>query len=203
MTDIESLTVRLRAAVQAVEAAGVPDDLREIAFARALDATLGPATPYVAPAVASAHPADGPSPTSQPHAPTTADRPLATLARKLGIEEATAARVYDLDDDGLHLVAGPARFDSRVTAAMEQIARLVVAGRQAAGLDEEWTSADQIRVACEDRGRYSDSNFATYVKRLDGDGFRIRGNGRNREFKANAIGFEHTGELVAQLAGQE
>jgi hypothetical protein len=199
MSDTDSLTERLRAAVQAVEAAGVPDDLREVAFSRALDSLLGVASPPAAP------PPSGTSGASSASAGATgasADGPLAKLAETLGIDSATAEKVYDIDEDGLHLVLSPTKLGG-VTTAMERIARLVVAGRQAAGLDEGWTSIDVVRAVCENRGKYSAGNFSTYVKKLDGAGFRIKGAGASREFKANAQGFEETGTLVKQLAGQE
>jgi hypothetical protein len=203
MTDVESLTERLRAALQAVEAAEVPDDLREIAFTRALDATLGASAPAAAAPVAHPPPNGPTAPPAHQTATATTGTALAGLATKLGIDEATAARVYDIDDDGLHVVLSPSRFNGQVTYAMQEIARLVVAGRQAAGIDEDWTSVDEARKVCENRGRYSSSNFATQVKKLDGDGFRVRGTGRSRELKASAVGYERTGELVARLVQQE
>jgi hypothetical protein len=79
--------------------------------------------------------------------------PLGRLASKLGIDERAAETIYDIDEDGLHLVLAPSKLPKNVTSAMEQIARLVVAGRQAAGIDEESTSIGEIRAACQDRGR--------------------------------------------------
>lgn len=200
MTDSESLTERLRAAVQAVDAAGVPDDLREIAFTRALDALLGAPGPSqsAADSVATAAPQE-----SAAASRADGDGPVVRLARKLGIDERTAQQVYDIDEDGLHLVLSPAKFNTKVTYAMQEIAQLIVAGRQASGLDEDWTSADEIRKACESRGLYSPGNFATQVKKIERDGFRARGSGRNREFKASAVGFEKAGELAARLTQQE
>jgi hypothetical protein len=200
MTDPEKLAARLRAAVEVVEAAHVPEDLRKIAFQRALDVILGPVVP-----VAPASPEAGPPGASAQRASSTIDSGsrIAKLAAQLGIEPSTAAGAYDIDDDGLHLVLAPSKFHSNVTTAMEEIARLVVAGRQAAGLDEEWTALNEVRAACENRGRYSPGNFSTYVMKLDGDGFRIRGTGPNRELKVNAAGLEKTGQLVSRLVAQE
>lgn len=196
MTGSDKLTAGLRLAVEAVIEADVPDDLRQIAFERALDYTLGSAP---TPAVSGTE-----TPTLAPGSSGTSHRSsggssLGILAEKLGISEVEAEEIYDLDGDGLHLTVQPSRLDPKVTAAMNQIARLVVAGRQAAGLDDEWTSAEEVRVACEGRGRYSRSNFSTYVKKLDGDGFRVRGDGSERTLKANARGFEETGALIRAI----
>ncbi len=200
--DQETLTQRLRAAVEAVEAAEVPRDLREIAFTRALDATLGSvAPPSDAPP---AQQGDGaPSASEQKGASVVSGSPMAKLAEGLGIDPALATQVYDIDEDGLHVALAPSKFSDKVTQAMEEIARLVVAGRQAAGLDAEWTSFNDVRAVCENRGRFSSGNFSACVSRLDGDGFRVRGTGRKKEAKANATGLEKTGQLIVQLAGQE
>jgi hypothetical protein len=128
---------------------------------------------------------------------------MATLSAKLGVDIATAERVFDIDEDGLHVVLAPSKLHGTTSVAIQQLARLVVAGRQAAGLDDDWTATSAIRSVCEDRGKHDSANFATHVKKLDGDGFRLKGAGRSRELKANAAGFEATGLLVKQLAGQD
>ena len=202
MTESDSLSDRLRAALEAVEAAGVPEDLREIAFTRALEVTLGPVVP-IAPVPPGQSPIGTHAPAPELTPPADAGSQIARLASKLGIDVPTAAKVYDIDSDGLHLLLSPKKFDDKVTGAMQQIARLIVAGRQAAGLDEEWTKLKEVRAACENRGKYDGSNFSTYIKKLDGDGFRLKGTGQSRELKANASGFEKTGELVKELAAQE
>lgn len=196
MAGSDELTVGLRLAVEAVIEAEVPDDLRQIAFERALDYTLGSARPPAVTASEAPTLASGSSSASHRRSGTPS---LGVLAQKLGISEDEAEQIYDLDGDGLHLTVQPSRLDSKVTAAMSQIARLVVAGRQAAGVDEDWTSVQDVRAACENRGRYSQGNFSTYVKSLDGDGFRVRGEGTQRAFKANARGFEQTGALIREL----
>jgi hypothetical protein len=198
MDGTSGLSNSLRAALAALDEAGVPDELREIAFGRALDATLGGFQGSV-PSGRLEQPGAGGAGIESPRG----DGSLSGLAQRLGIELAAAEAIYDVDEEGLHLVIAPSKLDTSVTAAMEQIARLVVAGRQAVGVDDEWTPIGVVRAACENRGRYSRGNFSTYVSKLDGDGFRIRGTGTSREFKANAAGFESTGHLATRLVAQE
>ncbi len=125
---------------------------------------------------------------------------MAKLAAKLGVETTTAERVFDIDEDGLHLIVAPSKLGPTTKEAILQIARLVVAGRQAAGLDAEWTASAVVRAVCEDRGKADPSNFSAHIKTLDGNGFRIKGSGAQREFKANATGFEQAGALLTELA---
>lgn len=202
MSDRELLTERLRAAVAAVEAANVPSDLREAAFTRTLDVLLG----------------DSPEPISLDRDSEGRDRAghgtrrsggeqdgepgLDALARRLQIDRRAAEAIYDVDDDGLHIVISPTRLADSVRAATDQIARLVVVGRKAAGLDSEWTSVEEIRRACNDRGKYDSPNFSRVVQGLDGDGFRIRGSRTKRELRANAVGFEQTRQLIEQLTSR-
>lgn len=202
MMDSETIAQRLRIAVEAVETANVPEDLRDIAFTRALDATLGPVAPPSDPPPVQQG-GGGPPASEQTGAGLSVASPMAKLAKHLGIDPVLATQVFDIDEEGLHVALAPSKFSSKVMQAMEEIARLVVAGRQAAGLDAEWTSFNEIRVVCENRGKFSAGNFSACVSKLDGDGFRVRGTGRKKEAKANATGLEKTGQLIVQLAGQE
>jgi hypothetical protein len=193
---LASLTEQLRQAVQAVEDAKVPQDLRAAAFTRALDVLAGGGSP------AKTSSATTPVKTrsgAQDIAPS-AGEATARLAVKLGVDVATAEKVFDIDEDGLHLIVAPSKFGPTTKEAILQIARLVIAGRQAAGLDAEWTTSAIVRAATEDRGKADPGNFSAYIRTLDGEGFRIRGNGALREFKANAAGFERAGALVTELA---
>lgn len=206
MNDPELLAERLKVAVDAVQAANVPEDLRAAAFARALDVVFGPVPPPEGNSGSPRPGVDAIDPLDVAAEPGQAEDGLhpsaVRLASKLAIDWRTAEQVYDLDEEGLHLVIAPSRLARAVGTAIEQIARMVTAGRQAAGL-EEWTSISKIRDACHDRGKYDESNFSRYIGRLDGDGFRIRGAGQRRELKVNAAGLEATGTLIASLVGQE
>jgi len=198
MSDPSSLTDSLRAAVLAVEAAEVPDDLREIAFSRALDATLGhiPTTPPDATVATHATPLRDADPSIS------SDSPLRLIAKKMGISATVAETLYYVEEGKLTLVLAPSKFQQSLSHATVEIGRLVIAGRQAAGF-EDWTPVSAVREACQDRGKFNRSNFAAYLGKLDGSGFIVRGSGQGRMFKANAAGFEQAGELATQLTAQE
>lgn len=200
MSTNDSLTSGLRAAAEAVEAAGVPEDLRLIAFQKALDVTLGGGVTGTGEVTTPAQ--TGTAPGASGNSGSGGAAPMAKLAAKLEIEAGVAEQVFDIDEDGLHIKLSSSKLASSKKAATNEIARLVVAGRQAAGLDAEWTALEEVRSACEDRGKYDRTNFSKHVKEVDGDGFRIRGSKTKRELKAHGVGFETTGALVTRLVGQ-
>jgi hypothetical protein len=193
MTDIDAVTDALRSAHEAVDAAGVPQELRVAAFEKAATALLSPVGP--------------PGPGTEPRgmgAPGTgadSDSAVGRAARKLQVEEVQLSRVLDFDEDGVHVLLQRSRFSSKKSEAIQQVALLVVAGRQAGGLDPEgWTHQGQVRDATEALGVDDRKNFALHLKRLDG--VRTRGSGRTGELKMNAVGFEAAGELLRRLAAE-
>lgn len=124
------------------------------------------------------------------------------LAHALGVEPTAVERVYDFDDDGVHLIVARAGLDRGKAAAMREVAVLIVAARQKIGV-EEWTPLDIVRDQCESRGVLDNSNFSTEIKRLDGHGMRFRGGPRSREVKMNQVGFDEAATLIRRLAGGE
>lgn len=185
----EEIVDALRGATIAVEEAGVPTDLRGAAFERAFGAILGLADP-------------GPPPVQQPVEPISeAEGPTlsAVAARlKMGVED--IADAYHVDGDAIGLGIAPSRFDSRKAVGTKQIALLVAAGRQAAGL-EEWTRVAVLREAVRDYGRFDASNFATTVKDM-GDVFNLRGRGQQVEVRVTRPGFERAAKLLDELMGE-
>jgi hypothetical protein len=191
----EQLITDLRTVLKAIDEAGVPAALQPTAFGKLLDRMLGPP------------PASGPSAHTSslsPRAIGASDQAdgepsLATAASRLRVDASTLARVLDFDEDGPHIMARRSQFDAKKSAATQEVARLVVGARQAAGL-EEWTPLALVREACADLGVEDRSNFATHIKNLDG--VRQRGTGKTGELKMNAVGFEQTKALVERLGGE-
>jgi hypothetical protein len=175
VSDVDPRVDRLRRALDVVDSAQLPDALRPTGLVLAYWDSV------------TSSPPEGAS-------PSTAQNP----AEILGCDALAVARVYDVDDDGVHLNIRRSALASSRRAAMEQIALLVVAGRQAHKI-EEWTQADVVRKACEEMG-VLDGHFAAALDRLKGDGLRLRGTGATREMKMNAAGFEQAGRLITSLA---
>jgi hypothetical protein len=185
----EELVDLLRKAAEAVERADVPQDLRGIAYSRALD-RLGAAAP--------AGRNGSPARNGVAAAPDAVCREIERIARWMGVDAERVARVVEVDGDGLHLTVPRSALAPVKLVAMQEVARLVSAGRQAAGLDDEYTQLATIRDACDSRG-VLDRNFSSAMQRLDGDGMRFRGPSRGREVKVDPAGYEAAGALVRRL----
>jgi hypothetical protein len=189
----EEIAARLRQAETALELADVPDDLREQAYDRALDAVgLGPSQVS---GMASSVSTLGGSPASAP-----AGDPIGALSVKLNLLRETVEQVFEPDEDhGLRLILKRSMLPrpDQKAAAMRDVALLISVGRQGAGL-EEYTSFATIRRECEDLAVLDSSNFATEVGRLE---MRRRGGRSAPELKANRHHYEDAGKLIGVIAG--
>ncbi len=183
----------LAEALRAVNEAEIPTELREIAFAKAIDLAAGP---QPARGVGSA----GRKAHMQEELGDDADG-LERIASKLKLEREVVSHVYYLNPDGksLEVVISPSRLPAKFGPAIKELALLVAAGRQAAGLDAEWTAADEVRKVCEHFKRYDPSNFAAYIKQME-DVFSIRGTAYKRELRMSSPAWEQATALVTRLA---
>ena len=185
--DREALREMLREAANLVEAADVPDDLRAAAFTEAVRLLSGqPAGPEGA----------SDQPQLVPQASQTSL--LAKVARRLGVDEAILTYFYEEDQGDLRLVVRRQMLpnsNSRA-AAMRAVGLLVLAGRQAAEL-EEWTSYDVIRAECDELNVLDRPNFATELQSLE---MRTRPIGRTKEAKLSRHGFDRATQLIQSMA---
>lgn len=183
--DVEDV---LKRAASAVEAAGIPEELRVAAFEKAVDLYSGSAAAQPQPTVAVPEPVN-PQPAG----------PLARIAGRLGISPEAVADVYFVDGEELGIGVASSSIDSRKAGGTKELALLVAGGWQLAGL-EEWTSLERVRAISTEYGRYDDSNFSATIQEL-GDYFQIRGSRRNREVRLKRPGVEAVSRLVRRLAG--
>lgn len=182
----EKTVAALEAAVAAVKAAKVPKDLRVAAFNAA----------FYGSEVGASNTPESPRTPKSPSG--TQSQSAGTIATKLGVDGDLVDQVFDLDEDGVHLTIQRGRLSDQKKVAQQEIARLLVAGRQAAGI-EEWTAIGLVTQAVHDRGVH-DANFSRNVGALDGDGIRFRGSKTKRELKMNQVGFEKAAEVVRRIA---
>lgn len=192
----------LEAAHKAVKEAKVPEALQAAAFEKAIDllatqaglaATVAPALPATPPVPDAA--ATPPVTPPAPGAPKTLD----AVAAKLKVPVEDVSEVFHLEGEDIALSLATSQLPEENKQAVEQIALLVTAVRQAGGWDAEWTPVSVIRPVAENYGK-ADTNFSTYVKEMD-DEFSFTGGGRTRRVKLRRRGLESAGELVKQLAG--
>ena len=170
-------------------------DLRPIAFSKAFDQIAG-----VPAAAAPPGPGAGGSGGGGGDGAPLSDA-IGRIAVKFGVEAEIVERVLDVDEDGVHLSVPRSALNDTKKVAMREVARLIAAARQAAGVDEEYTQFAVIRDTCDDRGVLDSANFAAAMQSLDGDGMRFRGTGRSREVKVNAAGYEKAAGIMRRVAG--
>ena len=182
------IVAALEAAVEAVKAAKVPKDLREVAFNAV----------FYGQAATPAGPTEAPKPLSEPQTqPGEQADAVGKIAAKLELDVEMVSRVYEVDEDGVHLTIKPNSLSSTKKFAQQEVACLLVAGRQAIGL-EEWTPTRTVIEATHDRGVH-DTNVSKAVGSLDGDGFRFHGPKAKREMKISAVGYSKAAEIVKRL----
>jgi hypothetical protein len=179
----------LEAAVAAVKAAKVPKDLRVAAFDAAFygskSAQGGEAGPPTPPA-----PSGGAQAQDQSEG-------VDKIAAKLSLDAGAVGLVYDVDEDGVHLTVKRDNLSATNKLAQQEVTYLLVAARQAIGL-EEWTLTKTVLEAAHDRGVH-DTNVSKAISALDGDGLRFRGPKAKREMKMNAVGFSKAAAIVKRL----
>lgn len=190
--EMSATAALLQEALKAVEEAKVPNDLRPVAFGKAIDVLAGTGT-------------EPPSVVRTPAGSGGAGRggdPLGRIAAKLEINPETVDATFHLDDEGQVQLGVPARrLDGRKSQATKQIALLLAAGRQAAGVEER-TPVGIIRDAVTAYGKRDEANFAGTIAEMD-NVFNITGKGQQRRVKVNHAGLEDAGELAKTLTGSE
>jgi hypothetical protein len=189
--DVENI---LAGAVKAVADAKVPDDLKSLAFEKAVDLLAGRAAASSPPPVLAAPTAASTSPAA------TAASQLDRLSSRLGLPRDVVESVYAEGKDGLHVNVKPDRLPRSKSAGARELAMLVAAMHQAES--DEPTSADQIRHVVEDYNRYDQPNFASSLAALKGP-FLVVGPSRARTFKLTRPGWAEAAKLVARFAGEE
>jgi len=194
--DIASI---LADALKAVEAAKLPKEFQQVAFGKAVEILSGQSALAVAPV---SHPSlKAPTGGIVPSTENQLDS-IGRIAAKLGVDRESAERVYDLEGDELKLVLPSSKLAGPKKTATEEIALLVVAGRQASGLDQEATNAEKVREAAEHYRKYDSPNFSRTIKDMH-DVFIVRENGRKKMLKMTQPGWEAAQRLILRIVGGE
>lgn len=179
----DEVVALLQRAEEAVDASGVAGDLRGAAFVVACRRLLGESEQGGAQLTTQAPPAD--------------DSAAGSIASRLDVDADLLARLVDVDDDGAHLVVPRKALASGKRPAMRQLTLLVVAIRQAAGM-EDWTETATIRETCQEYGVYDQPNFSTELRSVPG--IRLEGPAKDRRIRATLTTYEAAGDLIRELA---
>lgn len=190
----------LTEALKDVEEADVPEDLREIAFAKAFDLRAGTVRAVPSTGAGGVAGEGGAVPTTRGQLDAGGD-PLARIAQRLGINAETVAEVFDVHEGEVELIIPAGKLPTRVATATKEIALLVAGGRQAAGI-EDWTSLDKIRDVCAYFRRLDSGNFAKTVREMD-DVFNFRvPSPRKIQVRLARTGWELVPNEVRRLGGE-
>lgn len=173
-----------------VEEADLPEPWQGRAFSEVLRHLLGGYAPTAAPAVARGEPIEATVPS--------AGSGLARLAVRFGISEAALADVLDVEDDSVMLHVASSKISATKSKATREVALLIVAARQGAGIDESWTDVAYVRDALQHYNRYDASNFSKYLRETE-DVFNFRG--KPVQLRLTRPGWEAVMELVKTLTG--
>jgi hypothetical protein len=192
--DSTRIATILKDAFAAVTEAGIPPELQSTALEKAVDLLAG----------ASGDAPSGPPPAGggKKRTNTRGDKSvLDNIAVALKVDRDVIDEVFDDDEsDGLKIVLGTGKFEAAKRGGTKQLALLLAAGRQTAGL-EEWTPTKAIIGVVKDFNRFDSANFAYTIKQMD-DVFLFSGSSSgDRKVKVNRQGKEQAATLIRALAG--
>ena len=203
----------LKRALNAVGTAKVPDDLRETAFTTAVRllsgetsaggggaGTAGGAGGGAGAGNVGGGSAGGASTRTGGGGGSTGSELLDRVARELDVDGSVVARVFAEKNDLPELSVKTTRLPTTAARAAYDIALLVMAARQAGGIEEATESAT-LREACKVYGKFNQSNFSTHMKALD---LLVRTEGRGPSAKRTLTkpGREAAAELIKQYANE-
>jgi hypothetical protein len=200
-SDTSHVTQVLKAALAAVTDAGIPPELQATALEKAVD--LLAATPANKPV----------APNTRDETSRVGDRvggteprgvsPLDKIAENLKLSREIVGDAFHYDDEaGLQIGLGTTKFESAKSAGAKQLALLIAAGRQAAGL-EEWTAIKDLRELAKDFGRFDSANYSATIKEMH-DVFMFAGtSAMDRKVKVNRRGKEAAAALITKMTGNE
>jgi hypothetical protein len=196
MDDTQVADLLTRALV-AIDAAQVPDDLREIAFTNALSFLNGGLTPTPpgssAPTLGDAMAAGAGT--------SSGSGLLDKIAAALGVEPAKIKRVFAEQDGVPQLIVKSNTLPKTKAAAAHDIALLLMAGRQLGGLDD-YTEAAILRETVKRYGKFDRANFAGQMKALD-HYILTEGKGASTKRKLTHPGIEAAAKMVDKYATEE
>lgn len=189
----------LTAALEAVDDAEIPDDLRPIAFEKAVNLLAGSQS-TIGESKDGADLSKGRTAGTGPHSGTTGTL-LDLVAQKLKVSRDVIGDIYREADGDIRLIIGTRRLETGKAAGARQVALLVAAGRQAAGL-EDFTPLERIKDEAERFKKFDSKNFATTMGKMS-TAFTFDGSGKSRAVRLSQPGWEEAADLVNAFAGGE
>jgi len=191
----ETIAEVLRKAQEAVDAAGIEDPtLKQIAFKEAIALAASEAG-------LEGRSSEEPSGESKPQRQGGAPSKLSSIAVRLGISEEEADRIFHVEDDDLELTVPVSALSPAKKTGTHEVAILIAAGRQAAGIDDRETDAEHVRSAASHYKKLDPPNFSHAIKDLSGV-LTVRERGRKKYLKMTQPGWEEAATLVGRILGK-
>lgn len=195
------VTALLASAVKAVNASGADGELREEAFRVAVALLSGGSvtSANVTPVAHSLDPASTPTgPGNNGQEAPDSDDPLDLVARFTGCDSDVLHRVFAVQDGVPELKVPTKTLPSKKSQATADIALLVMAARQGAGVDD-YTESETIRDATKAYSKFDSNNNASYLKPLDHFVLK-QGAGVKTKRKLTKPGIEAAAEKIVAYA---
>jgi hypothetical protein len=178
---------------EVLQSSEIPEPKQEIAFG-AIFAFLAQGGTVSGPAA----PEDQPGPAAADERATG----LAGIAKALKVDEETASYLYDIDGRDLDLTISRDDLSSDRATAMREVALLVVAGRQAAGIDKDRTDSNQVRNQGVHLGVMAKNTFRQEMGALNPQ-VTSKPQGRSgRALKMTRIGYDAAGRIAQRIAAK-
>lgn len=187
----------LSEALRAIDEAKIPPELRSVAFEKAVDLISGNGRQHGT--------ANGASQTSSQQrestVTTSAGNAVDRIAARLKLDPEVVGEVFAELDGDLAIIVSPRKLIEGKSGGTKQLALLLAAGRQAAGL-EEFTPTKLVRDVAEDFKKFDSPNFASTLGSMSNE-FNFHGTGQSRSVKLSRGGWEDAANLVRRLGGGE
>lgn len=180
--------VLLAEAAAAVAAADLPEDLREVAFSKAVDLLAGEGAPE--------------APVKIDGLPVESSEPAigwgVALTQATGRSAAELEHVFFLSDDGDPLVGvNPSRLGANAATRTRSCLLLLACARQVSGFEDR-TQANVLRAECQRLGIYDQANFGATLGGLR-DWFNITGSGGGKIVRVKPGGRDAFKKLLDEL----
>jgi hypothetical protein len=127
---------------------------------------------------------------------------LAGIAKALKVDEETASYLYDINGRDLDLTISRDDLSSDRATAMREVALLLVAGRQAAGIDKDRTDSNEVRNQGVDLGVMAKNTFRQEMGALNPQ-VTSKPQGRfGRALKMTRVGYDDAGKIAQRIAAK-
>lgn len=189
----------LTKALAAVEEAQIPDDLRELAFGKAVDLYAGTASPQTG--GGQQHQAPPPPPPSERDRHSDLPERLTKVAEFYGLPADEVEDYFAEGEDGeLRFTHDPESLGSTTVETVRSLSLLLGCARRMGGYDDNGTSVQVFRQECQRLGIYDTSNFSGHVGGMT-KWFNVNGTGTGRTFVLKPTGRKDAKKLMSELAG--